>query len=116
LYGIAAFGGRHGHHQVLGAAAIEQAREGQGSCVDLVLGAGLGGAEMEFALGFGLGGPRGSYGPNPGAFGHDGYGGSCGFADPENEIAAGYVMNRMGPLIMDDPRKMALVEAVYAVL
>lgn len=116
LYGIAAFGGRYGDHQVLGAAAVEQAREGQGSCVDLVLGAGLGGAEMEFALGFGLGGPRGSYGPNPRAFGHDGYGGSCGFADPENGIAAGYVMNRMGPLIMDDPRKMALVEAVYAAL
>lgn len=29
-------------------------------------------------------------------------------------MAMGYVMNRMGPHIADDPRKMALVEAVYA--
>lgn len=28
----------------------------------------------------------------------------------------GYVMNRMGSRIADDPRKMALVEAVYGAL
>ncbi|MCW2900803.1 MAG: estB 7 [Streptosporangiaceae bacterium] len=113
LYGVAAFGGRHGDRQVLSPEAVERAREGQGSCVDLVLGAGLGGAETEFALGYDLSGPRGSYGPNPRAFGHDGYGGSCGLADPENGIAMGYVMNRIGYSIVDDPRKMALVQAIY---
>lgn len=113
LYGIAAFGGALDGHRILSAEAIERGRQGQGACVDLVLGAGLGGVETEFALGWGLGGPRGSYGPNPRAFGHDGYGGSFGLADPENGIAAGYVMNRMGQFIMDDPRKMALIEAIY---
>lgn len=114
LYGIAAFGGRHGDQRVLSPEAIERGRTGQGACVDLVLGAGLGGAETEFALGWGVGGARGSYGPNPRAFGHDGYGGSFGLADPENGVAAGYVMNRMGQFIIDDPRKMALVAAIYA--
>ncbi|MGW1547445.1 serine hydrolase [Streptomyces sp. NPDC002346] len=63
-----------------------------------------------------LSGPHGSYGPNPRAFGHDGAGGSCGLADPEAGVALGYVMNRMGPGIADDPRKMALIEAVYEAL
>jgi CubicO group peptidase (beta-lactamase class C family) len=54
-----------------------------------------------------------SYGPNPVAFGHDGFGGSCGFADRRHEIGFGYVMNQMGPLLRDDPRKMALINALY---
>ena len=54
-------------------AAVERIREGQGACVDLVLGAGFGG-ETEIGLGCWLSGSRGSYGPNPRAFGHDGYG------------------------------------------
>lgn len=72
--------------------------------------------DTEIALGLWLSGPQGSYGPNPRAFGHDGAGGSCGLADPEAGVALGYVMNRMGPRIADDPRKMALIEAVYEAL
>lgn len=83
--------------------------------MDLVLGAGFGG-ETEIGLGCWLSGPRGSYGPNPRAFGHDGYGGSFGLADPEARLSIGYVMNRMGSQIADDPRKMALIDAVYAAL
>ena len=67
--------------------------------------------ETEIGLGLWLSGPNGSYGPNPRAFGHDGFGGSCGLADPEAGVSLGYVMNRMGPHIADDPRKMALVDA-----
>ena len=48
---------------------------GQGRGVDLLLGAGMAGVPMEFGLGVILGGPEGQYGPNPRAFGHDGYGG-----------------------------------------
>lgn len=115
LYGVLAGRGSLGGRRVLSEAAAERVREGQGSCRDLVLGAGFA-QETEIALGVWLSGPNGSYGPNPRAFGHDGAGGSCGLADPEAGIALGYVMNRMGPLIADDPRKTALIDAVYASL
>ncbi|MGP3923477.1 serine hydrolase domain-containing protein [Streptomyces sp. 8N616] len=115
LYGILGGGALPGQRRLLSDSAAERVREGQGACVDLVLGAGFGG-ETEIALGCWLSGSRRSYGPNPRAFGHDGYGGSFGLADPEAEVSMGYVMNRMGPHIADDPRKMALIDAVYGAL
>ncbi|MET7775966.1 serine hydrolase domain-containing protein [Streptomyces mirabilis] len=115
LYGIFAGRGAYGSRQVLSPEAAERVREGQGSCRDLVLGAGFE-HETETGLGLWLSGPNGSYGPNPRAFGHDGFGGSCGLADPESGLSLGYVMNRMGPHIADDPRKMALVDALYSAL
>jgi CubicO group peptidase (beta-lactamase class C family) len=115
LYGIFAGRGSYGGHRMLSAEAAERVREGQGSCRDLVLGAGFE-HETEVALGLWLSGPNGSYGPNPRAFGHDGFGGSCGLADPDAGVSLGYVMNRMGPHIADDPRKMALVDALYSAL
>lgn len=48
-----------------------------------------------------------------GSFGHNGAGGSVGFADPENGIAAGYVMNRMMEDLTGDPRTRALIGASY---
>ncbi|MGW0866490.1 serine hydrolase domain-containing protein [Streptomyces sp. NPDC002611] len=115
LYGVFAGRGSYGDHRVLSPEAAERAREGQGTCRDLVLGAGFE-HETEAGLGLWLSGANGSYGPNPRAFGHDGFGGSCGLADPEAEVSLGYVMNRMGPHIADDPRKTALVDALYSVL
>ncbi|GGJ06068.1 serine hydrolase domain-containing protein [Streptomyces brasiliensis] len=115
LYGVYAGRGSFGGRRVLSAEAAERVREGQGSCRDLVLGAGFQ-HETEVALGVWLSGPNGSYGRNPRAFGHDGFGGSCGLADPEAGVSLGYVMNRMGPHIADDPRKTALVEALYSAL
>lgn len=115
LYGILAGRGSFGGLRILSEEAAERVREGQGGCRDLVLGAGFA-HETEIALGVWLSGPDASYGPNPRAVGHDGAGGSCGLADPENGIALGYVMNRMGPRIANDPRKTALVDAVYASL
>ncbi|MET9172408.1 serine hydrolase domain-containing protein [Streptomyces misionensis] len=115
LYGVFAGRGLFGGRRLLTPEAVERAREGQGRCVDLVLGAGLG-SESEIGLGLWLSGPQGAYGPNPRAFGHDGFGGSFGLADPEAGVSVGYVMNRMGSRIADDPRKRALVEAVYRAL
>ncbi|MEU6139823.1 serine hydrolase domain-containing protein [Streptomyces sp. NPDC047081] len=115
LYGIFAGRGSYDGHRVLSEAAAERVREGQGGCRDLVLGIGLDG-ETELGLGLWLSGENGSYGPNPKAFGHDGFGGSCGLADPETGVSLGYVMNRMGPHIANDPRKMALIEALYSAL
>ncbi|MGC3003202.1 serine hydrolase domain-containing protein [Streptomyces sp. G35A] len=115
LYGILAGGGAHGGPPFLSASAVERVREGQGSCRDLVIGAGFA-HETEAGLGLWLSGPNGSYGPNPRAFGHDGFGGSCGLSDPEAGVSLGYTMNRMGPHIADDPRKMALIDALYGAL
>ncbi|MCC5477932.1 serine hydrolase domain-containing protein [Streptomyces barringtoniae] len=115
LYGVFAGRGRHGGRRLLSPEAAERVREGQGSCRDLVLGIGFE-RETEAGLGLWLSGPQGSYGPNPRAFGHDGFGGSCGLADPEAGVSLGYVMNRMGPRIADDPRKMALIDALYSAL
>ena len=53
------------------------------------------------------------FGSSKRAFGHPGAGGSIGFADPDNRIGFGYVMNRMGPYILLDPRAIALIEATY---
>ncbi|MEU0247672.1 serine hydrolase domain-containing protein [Streptomyces sp. NPDC006235] len=115
LYGVFAGRGSYAGKRLLSPEAAERVREGQGSCRDLVLGAGFDG-ETEAGLGLWLSGPNGSYGPNPRAFGHDGFGGSCGLADPEAHVSMGYVMNRMGPHIANDPRKMALVDALYSAL
>lgn len=112
LYGILAGRGSVDGRRILSEKAAERVREGQGSCRDLVLGAGFA-HDTELGLGLWLSGENASYGPNPRAVGHDGAGGSCGLADPEAGIALGYVMNRMGANIADDPRKMALIDAVY---
>lgn len=115
LYGVFAGRGSYGGRRILSARAVEAAREGQGSCRDLVLGAGFQ-RDTEIALGLWLSGPGGSYGPNPRAFGHDGLGGSCGLADPEAGVSLGYAMNRLGTSVADDPRKAALVDALYSAL
>ncbi|MBM7054497.1 serine hydrolase domain-containing protein [Streptomyces durocortorensis] len=113
LYGILAGRGSLGAHRILSEKAAARVGEGQGACRDLVLGDGFA-HETEIGLGLWLSGANRSYGPDPRALGHDGAGGSCGLADPDASIALGYVMNRMGSRLADDPRKTALVDAVYA--
>jgi len=49
-----------------------------------------------------------TYGLGPRAFGHPGAGGSCGFADPEREVAFGFVTNTLGPYVLMDPRAQQL--------
>jgi CubicO group peptidase (beta-lactamase class C family) len=65
-----------------------------------------------FGLGFQLTQPERPLGPNPGAFGHFGAGGSLGFCDPEAKVAFGYVVNEMGPR-WQNPRNRALIDALY---
>ncbi len=68
--------------------------------------------ETKFGLGFFIASPFAPYG-GAGAFGHSGAGGSMGFADPDNGIAGGYVMNRMAQNLAGDPRTRGLVRASY---
>jgi CubicO group peptidase (beta-lactamase class C family) len=56
------------------------------------------------------------FGPNENAFGHAGFGGSCVAVDPENHLTAAYIMNKMSPYLVGDPRAVRLIDAVYASL
>jgi CubicO group peptidase (beta-lactamase class C family) len=49
-----------------------------------------------------------TYGMGPYAFGHPGAGGSSGFADPERDLAFGFVTNNLGPFVLMDPRAQKL--------
>jgi CubicO group peptidase (beta-lactamase class C family) len=70
---------------------------------------------MSWGVGFALNKAMGVYGPSPRAFGHHGWGGSFGFADPDNGLSVAYAMNFMRePQDAPDPRFAALVGAVYA--
>jgi CubicO group peptidase (beta-lactamase class C family) len=68
-----------------------------------------------FGLGFQLTQPERPLGPNPGAYGHFGAGGSLGFCDPQAGVAFAYVTNQMGPR-WRNPRNRALIDALYACL
>jgi CubicO group peptidase (beta-lactamase class C family) len=50
------------------------------------------------------------------AFGHAGFGGSVGFADPQAKLSFGYTMNRMGPGTGLNERGQSLVDATYRAL
>jgi CubicO group peptidase (beta-lactamase class C family) len=71
--------------------------------------------EVSFGLGFQPTRPDRPFGPNPRAYGHFGTGGALGFADPDADLAFGYVMNAVKPRWQND-RNRALVDAVYACL
>jgi CubicO group peptidase (beta-lactamase class C family) len=50
------------------------------------------------------------------AFGHVGYGGSIGLADPGCRMSFGYTMNRMGAGVLLNDRGQSLLDAVYRTL
>ena len=56
------------------------------------------------------------FGPNAGALGHYGWGGSCAWADPEAKLSAAYVMSRQSPHLIGDPRAVRLQTALYSAL
>ncbi len=68
---------------------------------------------MSWACGFIRNSSKIIYGPNKAAFGHSGWGGSFGSADPEAGVAMGYAMNQMQQNLAGDPRTLGLVDAVY---
>jgi len=60
--------------------------------------------------------PNATYGLGRHAFGHPGAGGSIGFADPERDLAFGFVTNTLGPYVLMDPRVQRLARVVGACL
>jgi CubicO group peptidase (beta-lactamase class C family) len=73
------------------------------------------GRHSRFGVGFQLSHPERLLGGSELGFGHYGYGGSLGFADPGAEVAFGYLMNRPGER-WQTVRAQRLVDAVYACL
>ena len=71
---------------------------------------------MSWGAGFMRNGTLGIYGPNPDAFGHSGWGGSCVFADATRGLSGAYVMNRQSSALIGDLRPRALIDAVYTAL
>ena len=115
FYAMLALGGRWNGRTYLGerAAGWMTARQSQG--FDKVLK-----IETAFSAGFMMdpvdaGGQkiRSVLGPSLAAFGHPGAGGSLGFADPENGIGFGYVMNQMESGVLPKERATTLVRAMY---
>lgn len=75
--------------------------------------------QTRFALGCWLEQPEldnATFGIGPAAFGHPGAGGCIGFADPERDVAFGYVTNTLGPYVLMDPRAQALARSVATCL
>jgi CubicO group peptidase (beta-lactamase class C family) len=68
--------------------------------------------KQHIGQGFWVSSPFSPFG-GAGSFGHSGAGGSYGFADPENRLAVGYVMNRMSTGMTVDPRSRPLIQACY---
>ena len=106
VYGALADGERILKRATIAAMTVEE----WGMSEDLVLG-----RPMRRGRGINLN-TDGQYGPNPGAFGHNGAGGSIGFADPERRLGVGYAMNQMQPGIEADTRGSRLVRAVFECL
>lgn len=113
IYGALAVGGELDGVQVLDADGIARCHDEQSRGADLVLH-----VSTRFGQGFMLSQdtPDTKFGPNRRAFGHPGAGGHLGFADPDARIGFGYVVNRMGPHILLDPRAVALIDATYAAI
>lgn len=108
LYGVFANGGRLGERRILSEAALADMLRPRISGMDLVLPEAL-----TWAAGI-MVNSHGRYGPNPGAVGHSGWGGSFGMADPDRNLSAAYVMNRQTPALLGDARAQRLIQALYA--
>ena len=109
LYSMLANGGRWHASTLVAPAAIARATKEIFRGVDINLGKVIGWS----AGGFFLNNDLHWYGPNAEAFGHSGWGGSYGFADPKQHVGVGYVPNQMDTNLQGDPRAMRLIEALY---
>ncbi len=95
---------------ILGRGLVAEATTTQSEGHDCVLD-----RPSRFGLGFALHQDDRPVGATPAAFGHYGYGGSLGFADPDAGIAFAYLINRPGDR-WQNPRTRVLLDAVRACL
>lgn len=95
---------------ILGHGLIAEATAAHSEGHDLVLD-----RPSRFGLGFALHQDERPVGATPAAFGHYGYGGSLGFADPDADVAFAYLINRPGDR-WQNPRTRALLDALRSCL
>jgi CubicO group peptidase (beta-lactamase class C family) len=109
LYGDAAIGGaKLGLDKATLDALVQPAQPPRGGLRDVVLR-----IPTVFSLGYVKSFPRFRFGTTAGqAFGTPGAGGSFGFADPDTGVGFAYAMNRSGFHLFDDPREVALRDAL----
>jgi len=108
LYGAYANAGRISRRAVIGETTYAALTRQRIAGPDLVL---------PFAVDWAAGIMRNAqrvYGPNPSGFGHSGWGGSMGLADPDRRLSASYVVNRQSISLQGDPRAQRLIAALYA--
>ena len=110
IYGMLALGGeldgkRYLKPETIGNAIVEQSSGPDAILIN----------PNRFGLGFALNNEFRPFSPNERSFGHNGLGGSTGFADLDAKIGFGYVMNLFitPTLKVPDMRWPALAEAVY---
>jgi CubicO group peptidase (beta-lactamase class C family) len=94
--------------RTLGAEQVKQASTQRSSGPNIVL------LDMDIQFGLGFMVPSSIIVNPAGSFGHYGAGGSAGWADPDAELAFGYVMNRMDIGLAGDLRSSNLINATYA--
>ncbi|MFJ9624937.1 serine hydrolase domain-containing protein [Streptomyces sp. NPDC101181] len=111
LYGDAATGGRAlGLDAGTVRALTGTARPPSGGPRDQVLR-----VDTAYSLGYMKPSPRFRFGSSAGtAFGTMGLGGSFAFADPDTGVGFAYAMNRAGFHLWDDPREVALRDALFS--
>jgi CubicO group peptidase (beta-lactamase class C family) len=97
--------------QLVSSQTIERMTRVLSNRMDLTLG-----MEANWAAGVVLNGTTTFFGPNPRTYGHSGWGGSFGCADPDRKLAIGYVCNQMGPDLVGDVRARELCAAIYGCL
>jgi CubicO group peptidase (beta-lactamase class C family) len=109
IYGALARGGEIDGVRILSPESLERATTEQSFGLDEVLKP----LQTRFGLGFMLTQPMIPFGPNPNSFGHPGAGGSIAFADPDEGIGFGYVMNQMSMGMGGGMFGFALIHQLY---
>ena len=93
---------------VLDAGAVKEALRTRTSGDDLVLP-----FNLTWTAGL-MANTNGHFGPSRAAFGHAGFGGSSVMIDPARRTSAAYLMNKMSPSLVGDPRAVRLLTALDA--
>lgn len=111
IYGMMAVGGVWEDKPLVGRTAIDEATRLRVRGMDDSFA-----APTAFAAGYLMEDPNYTSHASPQTFGHSGWGGSIGFADPAAGVGFGYVTNRMLGFDDVDPRRKVLIDAVYDAL